>query len=105
MVLEEEAHKWFDMDFDSPYMQYAVKCLNPELIPSVVHADGTSRVQTINKDQHEGLYNLLKKWHEISGVPILLNTSLNIKGQPLLNDRIDIQEWQNMYKTKIVGGI
>lgn len=105
VVLEEEAHKWFDMDFDSPYMQYAVKCLNPELIPSVVHADGTSRVQTINKDQHEGLYNLLKKWHEISGVPILLNTSLNIKGQPLLNDRIDIQEWQNMYKTKIVGGI
>ena len=105
MVLEEEADKWFDIDFDSPYMQYAVKCLKPELIPSVVHKDGTSRVQTVSKEQHPDLHELLLKWYKISGVPILLNTSLNIKGQPLLNDRIDIQEWEKMYKTKIIEGI
>jgi carbamoyltransferase len=105
MVLEEEADKWFDMDFDSPYMQYAVRCLKPELIPSVVHKDGTSRVQTVSKEQHPDLHELLLRWYKISGVPVLLNTSLNIKGQPLLNDIIDIQEWEKMYKTKIIKGI
>jgi carbamoyltransferase len=105
MVLEEEADKWFDMDFDSPYMQYAVRCLKPELIPSVVHKDGTSRVQTVSKEQHPDLHELLLRWYKISGVPVLLNTSLNIKGQPLLNDRIDILEWEKMYKTKIIEGV
>jgi carbamoyltransferase len=92
VILEEDAHEWFDMPSGStsPYMQYAFKCLKPELIPSVVHKDGTSRVQTVNKEQHAGLYALLTKWKEHSGVPILLNTSLNIKGQPLLNDESDI---------------
>jgi len=88
VILEEFAHEWFEMPrgSTSPYMQYTFKCLKPDLIPSVVHKDGTSRVQTVNKEQHPGLYDLLKKWNKYSGVPVLLNTSLNIKGQPLLND-------------------
>lgn len=102
VVLEEEASKWFDMNFPSPYMQYAVKCKRPDLIPSVVHKDGTSRVQTVNESQHPGLYRVLSKWHALTGVPVLLNTSLNIKGQPLLNDREDIDTWEQTYKTKIV---
>jgi carbamoyltransferase len=102
VVMEEFASKWFDMDFASPYMQYTVKCLQPEKIPSVVHADGTSRVQTVNKEQHRGLYRVLNKFYLETGVPILLNTSLNIKGQPLLNDEFDIIEWESMYNTKIV---
>jgi carbamoyltransferase len=102
IVLAEHAHKWFDMDFESPYMQYTVKCLQPEKIPSVVHADGTSRVQTVTKEQHYGLYRVLNKFYLQTGVPVLLNTSLNIKGQPLLNDEIDILEWENTYNTKIV---
>ena len=102
IVLAEHAHKWFDMDFESPYMQYTVKCLQPEKIPSVVHADGTSRVQTVTKDQHYGLYRVLNKFYLQTGVPVLLNTSLNIKGQPLLNDEKDIFEWEKTYNTKIV---
>jgi carbamoyltransferase len=102
VVLEEYANKWFDMSFTSPYMQYAVKCLQPEKIPSVVHKDGTSRVQTINKKQHPGLYNLLSSWYSLTGVPILLNTSLNVKGEPLLNDKNDILKWEKLYKIKIV---
>jgi carbamoyltransferase len=92
VVLEEYAHDWFDMPkyATSPYMQYSFKCLKPELIPSVVHKDGTSRVQTVNKYQHPGMYELLNKWKSYSGIPVLLNTSLNIKGQPLLNDQNDI---------------
>jgi carbamoyltransferase len=90
------------MDFVSPYMQYAVKCKYPEKVPSVVHIDGTSRVQTINKEQHPGLHMVLRKFYWDTGVPMLLNTSLNIKGQPLLNDINDIKMWQTQYKQKII---
>lgn len=103
MVLEEKADEWFEMPAKNlEYMQYTVKCKKPELIPSVVHADGTSRVQTVNGREHPELYRLLKKWDDYSDVPILLNTSLNIKNQPLLDDVADIQGWESMYKTKIV---
>jgi len=101
VVMEEFADKWFDMDFDSPYMQYTVKCLQPDKIPSVVHKDGTSRVQTVNKDQHRGLWRTLNKFYLQTGVPVLLNTSLNIKGQPLLNDELDIQAWEKAYNFTI----
>jgi carbamoyltransferase len=101
VVMEECASKWFDMDFLSPYMQYTVKCLQPDKIPSVVHADGTSRVQTINRNQHRGLYRVLNKFYLETGVPVLLNTSLNIKGQPLLNDENDIIQWENQYNFTI----
>jgi carbamoyltransferase len=102
VVLAEEAHKWFDMSYESPYMQYTPKCLRPDLVPSVVHADGTSRVQTVTKEQHPGLYQLLKKFYFTTDVPILLNTSLNIKGQPLLNDLNDIIAWENNYGQSII---
>jgi carbamoyltransferase len=102
VVMAEHASKWFDMDFESPYMQYTVKCLQPDKIPSVVHADGTSRVQTVTKKQHPGLYRVLNKFYLQTGVPILLNTSLNIKGQPLLNDENDIEEWQKTYNSFVI---
>jgi carbamoyltransferase len=101
VVLEEFASEWFDMEFTSPYMQYTVKCLQPDMIPSVVHTDGTSRVQTVNRDQHPGLHMALRKWYWKTGCPVLLNTSLNIKGQPLLNDENDIQHWEKTYNFTI----
>jgi carbamoyltransferase len=102
VVMEEHASEWFDMNYTSPYMQYTPKCLKPELIPSVVHADGTSRVQTVNVWQHPGLYSVLDKWYKKTGVPILLNTSLNIKGQPLLDDAKDIELWEKTYESHIL---
>jgi carbamoyltransferase len=102
VVLADHAHKWFDMDFESPYMQYTVKCLKPEKIPSVVHEDGTSRVQTVTREQHPGLYRAINKFYLKTGVPVLLNTSLNIKGQPLLNDENDISLWEQTYKFQII---
>ena len=104
VVLEEHAHKWFDMDFNSPYMQYTVRCLQPDKIPSVVHKYGTSRVQTVNKEQHYGLYRVLNKFYLQTGVPVLLNTSLNIKGQPLLNDKEDVRKWELEYNFSILNG-
>lgn len=97
VVMADHASKWFDMDFESPYMQYTVKCLRPEKIPSVVHEDGTSRVQTVTREQHPGLYRVLNKFYLQTGVPVLLNTSLNIKGQPLLNDEDDVLKWEKEY--------
>ena len=104
VVMADHASKWFDMNFESPYMQYTVKCLKPEKIPSVVHADGTSRVQTVTKEQHPGLYRVLNKFYLQTGVPILLNTSLNIKGQPLINDEKDVLDWQAHYEYNILVG-
>lgn len=101
VVMEEHASKWFDMNFASPYMQYAVKCKFPEKIPAVVHKDGTCRVQTVNKDQHAGLYELLRRWYNTTNIPILLNTSLNIKNQPLLNDETDVALWKAEYNYEI----
>ena len=103
VVLEHFADEWFDMPTKStPYMQYAVKCKQPDKIPSVVHIDGTSRVQTVNEYDHPQLHFLLRQWYWHTGVPVLLNTSLNIKGQPLLNDRRDILDWQASYGYNIL---
>jgi carbamoyltransferase len=102
VVLEEYASEWFDMKYSSPYMQYTPRCLKPDLIPSVVHEDGTSRVQTVNKQDHPGLYELLSQWNKITGIPVLLNTSLNIKGQPIINDIEDIRLWEDYYKKPII---
>ena len=104
VILEEYAEEWFDMPCQSsPYMQYTVTCKKPDLIPAVVHVDGTSRVQTVNKKQHKELHELLTEWYSLSGIPILLNTSLNIKGQPLLNDKNDILLWNKTHdKNKII---
>jgi carbamoyltransferase len=103
VVMEEHASEWFDMKYTSPYMQFTPKCLKPGVVPSVVHADGTSRVQTVNRQQHPGLYSVLEKFYTTTGVPILLNTSLNIKGQPILDDQADVLAWEKYYKTKIIS--
>jgi hypothetical protein len=68
------------------YMQSVATCRRPDLFPAIVHADGTSRVQTVPKDG-SGIRELLEKWFVLTGCPMLLNTSLNIRGEPVVNDR------------------
>lgn len=100
----EFANLYFDMYHDlieSPYMQYAVKCKCPEKFPGIVHVDGTSRIQTVKKSDAPRLHNLLYHWKAKSGHPILLNTSLNIKGQPMLNDELDCDKWTRLHEIKI----
>jgi carbamoyltransferase len=94
IVLEERAHEIFEGDEDSPFMLLA-KRVRPEWrdkIPSIVHVDGTARVQTVRADQNEILYRLLKKFDEITGVPVLLNTSFKIKGEPIVETPDDAVE-------------
>ena len=101
VIMEEYAQQYFDGPV-GPYMQFTSRCKNPELFPAITHLDGTSRVQTVNKYQHPGLYATLKKWHEQTGCPMLLNTSLNIKGKPMVDTEADARLWQDTYKVKVL---
>lgn len=97
-ILEEHAGEYFYMpSTKSPYMQHVVTCKNPEKFPAIVHIDGTSRVQTVGKNDNKEFRNLLEIWYAKTGCPMLLNTSLNIKGQPMINDIIDAFNWSKTY--------
>jgi len=105
VILEELADEYFDMQGmkSSPYMQYTFRCKHPQDFPAIVHADNTSRVQTVNQNNHPELYETLKLMHEKTGCPMLLNTSLNIKGQPIVNTRRDAIAFEDMYGVKVLS--
>jgi carbamoyltransferase len=105
VILEEYADSYFDMPVgfsNSRYMQVIARCRHPELFPAIVHADGTSRVQTVPKDG-TGIRELLEKWYVLTGCPMLLNTSLNIRGEPMVNDRSDADRFEKLYNVKVIS--
>ena len=105
VILEEMVDDYFIMPSnwrDSRYMQVIATCRYPELFPAIVHADGTSRVQTVPKDG-SGIRELLEKWYVLTECPMLLNTSLNIRGEPMVNDRSDADRFQNIYGVKVLS--
>jgi len=87
-ILAEHAHEWFDLRGmeDSPHMMYAVNCQEgvAEKIPSVIHEDGTCRIQTVTKENNENFYALINAFYKKTGMPILFNTSFNLGGEPLV---------------------
>ena len=97
-ILEEYADEYFD-GHKNEYMQYT--CNAKHDYKSVIHIDGTSRCQVVKKDCQSVLRQILEEYYERTGVPMLLNTSLNIKGQPMLNDEQDVKEWQSKYNVRI----
>ena len=103
VILEELADTYFDMPRGfqhSRYMQSVARCRVPELFPAIVHHDGTSRVQTVPADG-SGIRQLLEKWYVMTGCPMLLNTSLNIRGEPMVNDRADADRFEKLYGVKV----
>ena len=105
VILEEYADMYFDMPngFDnSRYMQVIARCRHPQLFPAIVHHDGTSRVQTVPKDG-TGIRELLEKWYILTGCPMLLNTSLNIRGEPMVNNREDADRFEKLYNVKVIS--
>ena len=105
VILEEHVDQYFIMPrgwVDSRYMQVIATCRNPDLYPAIVHHDGTSRVQTVPKDG-SGIRQLLEAWYKETGCPMLLNTSLNIRGEPMVNDRSDADRFEKLYKLKVVS--
>ena len=102
VVLAEHADALFD-GYTGRYMQYTARVRDPDLYPAICHADGTSRVQVVPKDG-SGIRALLERWFELTGCPMLLNTSLNIKGKPMVNNLRDAVEFYDKYNIKVLTG-
>jgi carbamoyltransferase len=103
VVLAEHVDEFFDMPrgwSSSPYMQSIARCRHPDLYPAICHVDNTSRVQTVPADG-SGIRALLEAWYARTGCPMLLNTSLNIRGEPMVNDRVDADRFEQLYDVKV----
>ena len=102
-ILAEHAHEYFHMPTaESPYMQYTAMCKHPLAFPAIIHADGTSRVQTVSKTDSPDFYDFLQAWYHETGCPMVLNTSLNIKGKPMVNTTEDAKEFEAMYNVPVL---
>ncbi len=106
-ILREHVEEWFDLNCDSPYMQivaYLQKDKRIEMtkeqqrlfgidklnvprseIPAVTHVDYSARIQTVHETTNQKFYRLIKKFHELTGCPVLVNTSFNVRGEPIVN--------------------
>jgi carbamoyltransferase len=105
VILEEHVDNYFDMPSGfstSRYMQAIARCRHPQLFPAVCHVDNTSRVQTVPADG-SGIRQLLEAWYDRTGCPMLLNTSLNIRGEPMVNDRADADRFEQLYGVTVVS--
>jgi carbamoyltransferase len=103
VILAELADQYFDIKpgwHTHNYMQSVASCRQPDVYPAICHVDGTSRVQTVEADG-SGIRELLEKWYVMTGCPMLLNTSLNIRGEPMVNNRADADRFEKLYGVKV----
>jgi carbamoyltransferase len=107
VVLEEEAANWFIGADVSPFMLfvYDVQPDKADRIPAVRHVDGTARIQTINREQNAVYYDLLKAFQRQTGVPVLVNTSFNTRGEPIVCTPRDAVEcfWTSPLDALVIG--
>ena len=88
-VLEEFSSDYFEIDIPSPYMLMVAKVKQPEKIPAVTHIDGTARLQTVSKESNPLYYELINQFYKITEIPIIINTSMNVMGEPIVNTPSD----------------
>ena len=84
-ILEEFTSEYFDIDIPSPYMLMVANVKKPKIIPAVTHVDGTGRLQTVSKKSNLLYYELINEFYKITGVPVIINTSMNVMGEPIVN--------------------
>ncbi len=90
-VLEDKVSEWFELDRESPYMLLVAntRANKREIIPAVTHVDGSARIQTIRRDQNPRYYDLIKKFEEKTGCAVIINTSFNVRGEPIVESPKD----------------
>jgi len=101
MILKEDVDTYFEEGIPSPFMN-TIRKARPETqkkYPSVIHLDGTSRVQEVTEEPHK---TLLQEWKKETGCPMLLNTSLNVKGEPIVNTEIDAKNFEDNTGVKVL---
>jgi len=107
VVMEEHAADWFVGGQRAPFMLFIfdVREEKADRIPAVRHVDGTARVQTINREQHALYYSLLDAFYRRTGVPVLVNTSFNTRGEPMVNSPRDAVEsfWTSPLDALVIG--
>ena len=84
VVLAERVGEYFNPPTLNPFMLFTHRVLHPDIIPAVTHVDSTARVQTVSRDTNPTFYDLLSAFGHITGVPVLVNTSFNVRGQPIV---------------------
>ena len=93
-VLYEHTNDWFDLEGknETPYMSYVVgvKENKINLIPGICHIDNSCRIQTLKKEQNNNFYEIINEFYKLTGIPVLLNTSLNTAGMPLIESIEDV---------------
>jgi carbamoyltransferase len=103
VILEEMVHEYFHVRpgwHNSRYMQSVYQCKQSSRFPAICHYDGTSRVQTV-PDDGSGIRKLLEKWFLMTDCPMLLNTSLNVRNEPMVNDRVDADRFESKYGIRV----
>lgn len=107
VVIEEDAADWFENADVSPFMLFVhnVKSDKADKIPAVRHIDGTARIQTVNEHQHKKYYDLLQAFKQRTGVPVLVNTSFNTLGKPIVCTPRDAVEcfWSSPFDALVIG--
>ena len=108
-ILREDLERYFDLKVDSPYMLFVSNLKNEHridsnisqkfgieklyekrsVLPAITHVDYSARIQTVHRHTNEGFYKLLKSFKEKTGCPILVNTSFNVRGEPIVNTPVD----------------
>ena len=96
-ILEEYASEYFDIDISSPYMLFVAPVKKPDKIPAVTHVDGTGRLQTVSKLSNPLYYDLITEFFKITDIPVIINTSMNVMGEPIVNT--PEQAYQMIVKT------
>jgi carbamoyltransferase len=108
-VIEEEAADWFEGAHVAPYMLFVfdVRADRADRIPAVRHVDGTARVQTVSRDDNPRYYDLLRAFQRRTGVPVLVNTSFNTRGEPIVCTPRDAVEsfWTSPLDALVIGSL
>ena len=102
VILEERSNDYFSNYGPSPYMSFVYRTYKDKDVPAIVHKDGTARIQTVPYNSPSIIRAILEKWYEETGCPLLLNTSLNIRGEPMVDTVLDAIRFEELYGVKVV---